>query len=200
MSESPESQRLCDFAWLRATNGGEAQGYPPIVRRLLAAHDDAATRLAEATALLERIVKYAREDRATTPGVTRLARALAEAERLPSQPQRRPGREAVSDCKFVDGDNIESRSLDPWCLETLEASRAETAAATARIAELESLFQATHGVHWSWVAKVTESETALRELLERVEKREEVLWKLWKDGVEMPADLCAEIEKGARGQ
>lgn len=38
------------------------------------------TRLTEATALLERIVKYAREDRATTKGVTRLARVLAEVE------------------------------------------------------------------------------------------------------------------------
>ena len=55
MSETPESQRLCDFAWLRATNGGEAQGYPPIVRRLLAAHDEVEARLAEATALLEQV-------------------------------------------------------------------------------------------------------------------------------------------------
>jgi hypothetical protein len=39
-----------------------------------------ADRLAEATALLARIVKYAREDRATTPRVTRLARVLAEVE------------------------------------------------------------------------------------------------------------------------
>jgi hypothetical protein len=31
--------------------------------------------------LLERAVKYAREDRAQTPGVTRLARVLAEAEK-----------------------------------------------------------------------------------------------------------------------
>ncbi len=38
--ETPEAQRLSDFAWLRATNGGEAQGYPPIVRRLLAAYDE----------------------------------------------------------------------------------------------------------------------------------------------------------------
>lgn len=36
--------------------------------------------LDQARGLLERIVKYAREDRAATPGVTRLARALAEAE------------------------------------------------------------------------------------------------------------------------
>jgi hypothetical protein len=32
--------------------------------------------------LLRRIVTYAREDRMRTPGVTRLARAIAEAERL----------------------------------------------------------------------------------------------------------------------
>src|SRR5690606_30777860 len=36
----------------------------------------------EVEALLRRIIKYAREDRARTPGVTRLARALAEAEAL----------------------------------------------------------------------------------------------------------------------
>jgi hypothetical protein len=39
----------------------------------------------KATALLDRIVKYAREDRASTPGVTRLARALTEAEQLISR-------------------------------------------------------------------------------------------------------------------
>lgn len=32
--------------------------------------------------LLERIVRYAREDRMQTPGYTRLARALVEADRL----------------------------------------------------------------------------------------------------------------------
>lgn len=57
--------------------------------------------LTEATALLERIVKYAREDRATTPGVTRLARALSEAERLlfraPAQPDPEPTWQCV-DC------------------------------------------------------------------------------------------------------
>ena len=36
----------------------------------------------EAVRLLRRITKYAREDRATTPGVTRLARALEEAEAI----------------------------------------------------------------------------------------------------------------------
>lgn len=44
-------------------------------------------KLAAANALLARIVKYATEDRATTPGTTRLARALVEAEtRLAGQP------------------------------------------------------------------------------------------------------------------
>lgn len=36
----------------------------------------------DAEGLLLRIVKYAREDQATTPGTTRLARALEEAERF----------------------------------------------------------------------------------------------------------------------
>lgn len=40
------------------------------------------TRLEELETLLRRIVTYAREDRASTPGATRLARALVEAERL----------------------------------------------------------------------------------------------------------------------
>lgn len=40
----------------------------------------AETAFSSARALLERIVKYAREDRATTPGVTRLARVLADSE------------------------------------------------------------------------------------------------------------------------
>ncbi len=39
----------------------------------------ALARLAEATALLERIIKYAREDEAVTPGFTRLERALGNA-------------------------------------------------------------------------------------------------------------------------
>lgn len=61
-------------------------------------------RLAEATALLSRIVKYAREDRATTPRATRLARALAEAETLlsatpspPAEPARVYGGEGMPD-------------------------------------------------------------------------------------------------------
>jgi hypothetical protein len=92
--EMPEAQRLCDFAWLRATNGGETQGYPPIIRRLLAAYDEQEQRLAGATTLLTRIVKYAREDRASTPGSTRLARVLEESERFlfaTSSPTAEPG-------------------------------------------------------------------------------------------------------------
>ena len=52
----------------------------------------AESRLAAATKLLGRIVKYAQEDNARTPGSTRLARALGEAERLlanaPADPPR----------------------------------------------------------------------------------------------------------------
>jgi hypothetical protein len=44
--------------------------------------DAAHERIGTLLVLLGRIVKYAREDRATTPGYTRLARALAEAEKL----------------------------------------------------------------------------------------------------------------------
>ena len=37
-------------------------------------------------AVLERIAKYAREDRAVTPRSTRLARALDELDRMPAEP------------------------------------------------------------------------------------------------------------------
>lgn len=37
-------------------------------------------------AVLERIAKYAREDRAVTPRVNRLARALDELDRMPAEP------------------------------------------------------------------------------------------------------------------
>jgi chromosome segregation ATPase len=57
----------------------------------------------------------------------------------------------------------------------LEASRAETAAAQARIERLEGLFQNTHGVHVSWVAKATETEAALAALLGRIAELESAL-------------------------
>ena len=47
--------------------------------------------------LLRRIVKYAREDRAQTPGFTRLARALAEAERLLSATPRTSTRDDLGE-------------------------------------------------------------------------------------------------------
>lgn len=55
-------------------------------RAVSAAHEARANglegALTVATKLLERCVKYAREDRMKTPGSTRLARVLAEAERV----------------------------------------------------------------------------------------------------------------------
>lgn len=44
----------------------------------------------EARQLLQRIVKYAKEDRARTPGRTRLARALAEASALLDEAEVKP--------------------------------------------------------------------------------------------------------------
>ena len=53
---------------------------------LSATLDEKTHQVAQLEALLTRIVKYAREDRAETPGATRLARALAEAERMLARP------------------------------------------------------------------------------------------------------------------
>ncbi len=50
--------------------------------RLAAEIDRLAANGRKVVALLRRIMKYAHEDRARTPGVTRLARALAEAAEL----------------------------------------------------------------------------------------------------------------------
>jgi chromosome segregation ATPase len=50
-----------------------------------------AEELAKALDLLHRIVKYAREDRAVTPGYTRLARALEEAEALVREREAKSG-------------------------------------------------------------------------------------------------------------
>jgi hypothetical protein len=63
---------------------------------------ETAGELEKATALLARIVKYTREDRATTPGVTRLARALAEAERLPSRDPAQPAAPTPDACPRCD--------------------------------------------------------------------------------------------------
>lgn len=41
---------------------------------------------------------------------------------------------------------------------TLAASQAEVGALKADVERLEALFQQTHGVHWSWVAKATEAD------------------------------------------
>lgn len=74
----------------RADDGMASQDYGYVTglddgMRLLAealdALDAAERRAAEAEGLLSRAVKYAREDRMRTPGLTRLARVLAEAER-----------------------------------------------------------------------------------------------------------------------
>lgn len=69
---------------------------------LLATREAAAVeRAVAAESLLGRIVKYAREDRARTPGVTRLARALDEANTLLRSRLPRAGAEAVGSAEMM---------------------------------------------------------------------------------------------------
>ncbi len=77
-----EEDHLEDPADSRPCGCEEVEG---LRSELLGARADAAKQFEERMALVDllgRIVKYAREDRAHTPGTTRLARALAEAEKL----------------------------------------------------------------------------------------------------------------------
>jgi uncharacterized protein YhaN len=135
-----------------------------------------AERLAEATALLERIVKYAREDRAVTPGVTRLARVVNEAREFlsssPAQPamcradtggvpcvERIAELEAALEKTTAEWDRFRERIIAEAnqelealtiCRTSLEASRAETAAAQARIAELTEQSESWRRAHLAW--------------------------------------------------
>lgn len=74
--ERDEARELVDLARTNSHTLGR------IIREQIAALSAAERRAAEAEALIGRIVKYAREDRARTPGTTRLARALDEADQL----------------------------------------------------------------------------------------------------------------------
>lgn len=67
--------------------GRERDGARVVAEQADLYRDASEQKLAAANALLARIVKYATEDRASTPGTTRLARALSEAEaHLSGQP------------------------------------------------------------------------------------------------------------------
>ncbi len=76
---TPDLKAICESLRYDCTEGGERD--PDDVWAVLDALDAAERRAAEAEGLLSRAVKYAREDRMRTPGLTRLARVLAEAER-----------------------------------------------------------------------------------------------------------------------
>lgn len=71
-------EALSTIASLRADAESDLQAIQ-IAKGVLAAYQRNTKQLVAANALLERIVKYANEDRARTPGVTRLARVLSEA-------------------------------------------------------------------------------------------------------------------------
>jgi hypothetical protein len=83
-------------------------------------HDDHVAAMTEATALLARIVKYAREDRAATPGVTRLARVLTEAEELLSRAPAQPTAPTPDECHPAYGEHLKPAAPTPEFLRTTD--------------------------------------------------------------------------------
>ena len=81
-------------------------------------------------------------------------------------------------CKWQQGDGPCPNSERPtWCpccgdddcaeYAARWESKAERDALAKRVEELESLFQATHGCHWSWVTEGERLRSMIRELEER---------------------------------